>query len=934
MTEPIALRMIRALLLIVALLFPAFTALADTAAPVAATTAERRQLSETEREAIRKVAAALAATPDLVDRVLSDLGFDNVSRDIPEFADWPTLRKVDAAYKSARNAQGKPDGARFLGRMARIIERDHSAAIRSEVDLAPHFALPDPGDPFIFQRPATVELKSLPSLETQKAILAIERYVDRVPGGVQGIMHACCYADGNLTLVYDTLHAAPNRTTALVAAIQNGSLPREVKERLLRALRQVMERSAAAAYEPDLAHFLRLIDPKGTEDLFAPAPAVLAPVTVSESAEQDRLHTIYDKAVRDVGADQAANAPTFASLGFGLEPGPTPAHGEALPAPNNSSGGAPPGRDGEADHGLNIPGPPTGEGGGGAAGNARRYAEMQGSMLGGAEVGPSPGLIGEGPGGVPRFSFPAMRISRAGPGGVLFGNQIESDGVAKPAKAIWVPDPAPSAWGHLDVVLRTGEVLMTKRIQAPDAYAAWEILTGRNDGGDSAFAPLDIAGGEGAALASVARERFEPMLVHPALYGLELGNAAASADALGFKRSLGDFCRHLLVAEVPSEMAIHALKWRLADKGWYKILDAPLRIVVDGGVLTVTHLPAPDVTPALAQIGFLDFQAIVNDEPVDNPDFTPALPALISAFPEIARLNAFAESFAILRWSKQSGAEISPPPKPKLVTALLETNEESAEKLGDSTTSDLPAQRIAAIEKDGTGLLCLLQVAAASQATLASFRAAIEARKQVERVLILKGRLGTVDTTDSQENAAKSVDRALDVQMTESQSVLERFRSNEGVVAALNPGTEGEALRALGARMRAKEVEVARFDSEVQRLTDQDAAIASLPKEQEKIASMRLASLKTAVNAFVNAEEGRAEDAALAALRKAKAEFVASVPFMYDSRGVAETREKLARGEAELEKLRTDYNAHLKALTPDWLGPETVEEFERFAGDF
>jgi hypothetical protein len=143
-----------------------------------------------------------------------------------------------------------------------------------------------------------------------------------------------------------------------------------------------------------------------------------------------------------------------------------------------------------------------------------------------------------------------MRVSEAGFGGVVFGNRLTGLADKKPLQLIWVADPSKedSNWGHFDVVLVGGTVEMTRRMRQDEAFAAWEIVNGRS----SKFPPLDLALEEGVGLASVVRGRVgwnEPdMLVHPALYGLELGNAAVMADAIGFKMGTEAFKRHLSAA--------------------------------------------------------------------------------------------------------------------------------------------------------------------------------------------------------------------------------------------------------------------------------------------------------------------------------------------------------------------------------------------------
>jgi hypothetical protein len=210
----------------------------------------------------------------------------------------------------------------------------------------------------------------------------------------------------------------------------------------------------------------------------------------------------------------------------------------ALPKPPRSP---PPGNEGplvpSAPSGPSLPG----KGGpalDSASQNLQSYNEIQKSVMERDFGSHSPNArirqpLPGSPSDTPRFTFEALRLSGNGFGGVVFGAPLDINKIAKPTKVYWVTDiPATDGaqgWGHFDLVLTDKAVVMTRRLHSDDAYAAWEIVNGRS----GVFPALDVGHSEGVGLASVG-DLGGAMVVHPALYGLEIGDSAAMADAIGF----------------------------------------------------------------------------------------------------------------------------------------------------------------------------------------------------------------------------------------------------------------------------------------------------------------------------------------------------------------------------------------------------------------
>jgi hypothetical protein len=261
----------------------------------------------------------------------------------------------------------------------------------------------------------------------------------------------------------------------------------------------------------------------------------------------------------------------------------------------------------------------------------------------------------------------------AGFGGVVFCAPLDISRIAKPTTISWVVDiPAADGaqgWGHFDVVLTDESVVMTRRLYSDDAYAAWEIVNGRS----GVFPALDLDHSEGVGLASVDKPG-GAMFVHQALNGLEIGNSAVMADAIGFKMGVEAFRQRIEVARGAPSVVEKAMAWQTADKGYYKIIDAPLQVEIRDALVRVERSQADNYPESLRQVGFLAFQAFDRENkplPETQTPFYEILPVLTTALPAFERLNSFAETFAIMRWAKLSKAAVKPPAPPARNEARL-----------------------------------------------------------------------------------------------------------------------------------------------------------------------------------------------------------------------------------------------------------------------
>ena len=699
---------------------------------IAAADKSVEDIANSDKSAINALASTIAPLPQRVDLVLSEMNFQKYADSIPDFKDWPALRKIEAAYFSAVAAGGPNEGVKFLHVFARVVAEDHSNAILHEDALKPYLNTNfTNGNKLVRTSVAFAAIKGAPAepgAEVRAAILATEKYVDLMPGGMQSVMGVCCglHPDD----AYRILRVAKNRADALEQAIANGEIPQELRDRLLRLIQATAENSHAITYEPDLKPYLDALGVTVDEPSALVVQSMPSAPALSLDDEQKLDRTFrsaaknaglndqeVDKAISLLGSaasDQAkghASNPTLKGpdRGNGSEVAsahaPTSPHGSGgsawaseasahnlqnyLDTQNSivgagSSGNAPgatslftgqgESADGSLTSSSNAAG---GSAGGGTLGLPSANGGSGGGGGGGGLPNGRPGggggpEIGTAGGGEPHIKFELMRVSGRGFGGVVFGNTVTSELNNKPSQLIWVAD-GDSGWGHFDVVLTEGTVVMTRRMRQNELYAAWEIVNGKLP----EFGPLDLIHQEGVGLASVVRREVGPnepnMLVHPALYGLEIGNAAAMADAIGFKMGSEAFRHHLTAASVSPEAIEKATSWHDMDKGYYKILDAPLRITMFDGLLRTERMNSDEDYPLkLRQVGFLEFQALDDDDkPISKTPFYEILPALVTAFPAFERLNSFAETFAIIRWAKLSGATITPPPEVKPTEALL-----------------------------------------------------------------------------------------------------------------------------------------------------------------------------------------------------------------------------------------------------------------------
>jgi len=209
------------------------------------------RLDEVEKGQIRALSYSLASAPDRAQLVLAQIGFDGSS--IPRFKRWPAVRKFETAYLAAVEYGGRSSGRDFLRHASRIIAAQVADSIRYEPALADYFSEPWYEEIVPTQSHVKFELKpklvaDWVDVKTRLAILALERYVERVPGGLASVLASCC--GHSVADVYDILRQASSGSDALMIAVSSGKWPLSVDERIERiemALRDNIDRVARDA---------------------------------------------------------------------------------------------------------------------------------------------------------------------------------------------------------------------------------------------------------------------------------------------------------------------------------------------------------------------------------------------------------------------------------------------------------------------------------------------------------------------------------------------------------------------------------------------------------------------------------------------------------------------------------------------------------------
>lgn len=888
-----------------------------------------------DQNAINALASTLTPTAERVDRILAEMQFTPIANEIPGFQQWPTLRKLETAYWAAIEAGGEDQGARFLKVISRIVAQEHANSIRFEKSLSAYF--PEPQTEPIrqeerigiqFRRPVSTAAPTDPTV--RRTLLTLERYVDFYPGGMQSVLGRCC--GHSQDAVYDILRSAPTRKDALASALHLGRIPPELQERLLRMVALTAEGVNSVKYEPELQPLLRQIDQRaggmsglGQHDGETHAHATLSPTDQKRQAElvesaarktglsTDQQHAVV-ASLRETTTDtDSRSAPERKTILNSVDTKPPPDDGLAMPAGPGGGGGGGGGGGNPVDRAQEARPherrPPSENG---ARRNRMQYrraladAGGRGGMHGGSGGMTTTGRGGGIGGG--RSSFRAIRMARGGFGGVVFGAEVQGGTVPGIVELSWVSEePGHSgARGHFDVVFQDGEIAATRIFDLDQSYAAWEIIHGRK----GTFRSLDIANGEGVGLAGVVNDEPNRFLVHPALYGLHLGNDAVFADAVGFKMSPEMLAQKLSAAGAPQELVDKAVRWRNQEKGFYKIIDVETEIVRHDGLVRARRTAAGGFSDHLRSAALLSFQAFGWGGPLaeDATPFYDIVPALTTTFPQYHRLNDFAELFAIMRFAKRGGARIPSPTPPQRVTPLLYVGATSAGELVQTESlTEVTLQQAVAHRQSSAATITSLRAAGAPDGAIRL----IEERNRIAgdilliRLSIEQLRAGEMAATPQQDTITKETIRQLEEDLVGHLRKKWMARGEIEDAVSVASDTDRKVLEQLQKKVEAaqkllSETEDALMDAEY---PSYEERIAALPEAKRATAQRLYEAYDRALDDF-DADS----DAAEAALER-------ELPPIDKSKvSAAEAAVSLRR--RELEQRTTDLSKAIEARLP------------------
>lgn len=580
-----------------------------------------------------------------IDAMLKEFGFppDGFAQGAAQgYRDWPELRKLQAAYRAAVLADGTSAGKKFLKSFSRLVASRYTNAIRYEKALQEFF--PELENTAIHEKPEKINFSSEKTgdglklgPELTKILMTLEKYSGTIPGGMQSIMAYCCLQTEE-AVIYEILSTSESNKDAMIAALDRSKVPPELQEKIRRMLIHTAERFNSFKYEEMFKPYLSPLDHSNNKELsglefFNPNPNIPLPADLVKPSIDD---INFDRAISEL-AKQVAKSTKVS---------------------DNAISTLPPMGSGTSSQNSTFY-------------NSTFYNDVRNSVK-------PPGGASPPPGWNPR-SFEVLSKGDGGFGGVVFGNEIRVKDTLKLIEINWVPDPVKESQdrkGRFDFHFSNGMTGYSRKFSEHLVYAAKLLVY---DGFGPEYPPLNVGTNEGVGLAGVrvgtgfsypsfdngkiSRLESGKFVVHPALLGLPIGNAAMEADALSFMASPDWIVEEMRKAGVSQTTANATRDWLnlKGKRGFFKIIDAPLEIRrIEDGSVDVIRQPAKDYsenhrTVALLTTQTFDFWGEQEDE-FATP-FYNVVPALVHTFDAFNQLNQFSEVFAIIRWAKRDNAK-------------------------------------------------------------------------------------------------------------------------------------------------------------------------------------------------------------------------------------------------------------------------------------
>lgn len=276
---------------------------------------------------------------------------------------------------------------------------------------------------------------------------------------------------------------------------------------------------------------------------------------------------------------------------------------------------------------------------------------------------------------------------RAGFGGVVFGAPVLSEDDLVPTKLWWNNEPGDSEWGRFEVQLQDGRIVSTRRFLAEDSFASIQIISRFDPETIVRFQDPEGSVGIGLASVTVGNPSGAYILLHPDLFGRQIGNYVAQIDAF----------RGVLSSETYARVRARSDNDQVVSHGWYKISDVPMEIIESEGLIRPQRIDREACTPSaesqvsaegdnddhtalpnkLARTAFITFCSLEGrtPQPEKFTRFYSMVPDLMRESIVFERVNGFAETFAIIRWAASHGATIEAPVEPIAIMPKLCTGE-------------------------------------------------------------------------------------------------------------------------------------------------------------------------------------------------------------------------------------------------------------------
>jgi hypothetical protein len=274
-------------------------------------------------------------------------------------------------------------------------------------------------------------------------------------------------------------------------------------------------------------------------------------------------------------------------------------------------------------------------------------------------------------------------------GGIMLGNRVEAASTLGKPASLRFDQETGAAVGKLIVRLKDGSERVFPSVLTEDAYAAHRMIYEKVDGAPD-WKPDEVIGVVGI---NEPGPRFyidygptekrswlvKPIVLHPALVGLDLGNAAVLLDATPRygRPSLYKSVEKAMGAEARMEVStLFNHEAPELDKRAYLNVDVPLQLLDDGKSIAIRRISDQDVTgvpEGILRSTFIELHVMTNSEAKDPADrfdrdfaaeFYRLVPVLAKSHYAYHRINRFIPVLALYRWARENEASSEPPPRP------------------------------------------------------------------------------------------------------------------------------------------------------------------------------------------------------------------------------------------------------------------------------